>query len=329
METRTHSDDVRFVIKMLPSHRIARMAFVATCVLGVTGPARAADRDPAAAEALFREGRKLSDGGDHRGACEKFKESFRLDPTVGTTFNIADCEERLGNLAEAWSLFGEVAQRLPSGDRRKTIAGERQAALEPRLSKLRIVLDPGAPAGTRVARDGVSLGGASLGTDLPVNPGEHAIVVEAEGRSPRRYPVTLAEGQQQTLVVTAGDEKEQKTGPSGTSPASREPKSEGGNGRTLGYVLGGVGIAGVVTGVVAGTLMLHQKSVLDDNCNADKKCSPAGLDAASSGHTLGIVTTVGLVTGALGLGAGAYFLFTAAPARDGTPTASAAITGQF
>ncbi|HEX7670863.1 MAG TPA: hypothetical protein VF395_14810 [Polyangiaceae bacterium] len=306
--------------------RTACIAFVGACALGVARAARAADRDPAAAEALFREGRKLSDGGDHRGACEKFKESFRLDPTIGTTFNIADCEERLGNLAEAWSLFGEVAQRLPAGDRRKTIAGERQTALEPRLSRLRIVLEPGAPSGARVARDGVSLGTASLGTDLPVNPGGHVVVVEADGRSPRRYPVTLAEGQQQTLMVTAGAESETKTETHGISEAPAEPRHDG---KTLGYVLGGVGIAGVVTGIVAGTLMLHQKSVLDDNCNADRKCNPAGLDAASAGHTLGIVTTVGLVTGALGLGGGAYFLFTAAPARDGTSTATAALIGRF
>lgn len=300
--------------------------FIAISALSVAGTARAADRDPAAAEALFREGRKLSDGGDNRGACEKFKESYRLDPTLGTTFNIADCEEHLGHLADAWSLFDEVAERLPTGDRRKTIAMERVTALEPRLSRLRVVLDPGAPAGAHIVRDGVSLGAASLGVDLPVNPGEHLLVVEAEGRAPERYPVILTEGQQQTVVVSAGAEEKMKPERGGSQQASPVIR---GNGKTLGYVLGSIGIAGAVTGAVAGGLMLHQKSIVDGNCNADKRCNPAGLDAVSTGRTLGIVTTIGLVTGALGLGSGAYFLVTAGPAPDGTPAASATLAGRF
>src|SRR5687768_2981870 len=57
--------------------------------------AGAEPRDAAAAEALFRQGRQAADAGDHAKACEKFKESNRLDPALGTVFNIADCEEKL------------------------------------------------------------------------------------------------------------------------------------------------------------------------------------------------------------------------------------------
>ena len=72
-------------------------------------PARAQDaRDPAAAEALFREGRTAAQKKDFTTACAKFRESNRLDPAVGTVFNIADCEERLGRLATSWTLFQEV-----------------------------------------------------------------------------------------------------------------------------------------------------------------------------------------------------------------------------
>src|SRR5258706_12849365 len=93
--------------------------------LAAAPPARAEGSDPAAAEVLFRQGRALADKGDYQGACAKFRESGRLDPAIGTTFNIADCDERLGHLAQAWTLFGEVVQRLPPEDKRRQIAQKR------------------------------------------------------------------------------------------------------------------------------------------------------------------------------------------------------------
>jgi hypothetical protein len=52
------------------------------------------------------------------------------------------------------------------------------------------------------------------------------------------------------------------------------------------------------------------REAVDDNCNADKRCNATGYDAAQSGKTLGMVTTTGLVLGAIGIGVGAYLLLT-------------------
>jgi hypothetical protein len=73
-----------------------------------------------------------------------------------------------------------------------------------------------------------------------------------------------------------------------------------------------VGVAGLITGVVAGILVLDRKSTVNDNCK-DHSCNQPGHDAAESGKTWGVVSTVGLLTGALGLGAATY-LFLSAPA---------------
>ncbi|HEY1537386.1 MAG TPA: hypothetical protein VGF76_25370, partial [Polyangiaceae bacterium] len=143
-------------------------------------PARADDaRDPAAAEELFRQGRAASQKKDFTTACAKFRESNRLDPAVGTVFNIADCEEKLGRLATSWTLFQEVVQRLPSDDERRTIASERARALEARVPTLTIHLAHTDRTDVVVRRDGVVLGAASLETALPVDPGEHTVIVEA------------------------------------------------------------------------------------------------------------------------------------------------------
>jgi hypothetical protein len=312
---------------MLRSLRLhAAVVLVVATVLGGVGPALATGGDAATAEVLFREGRKLSDSGDMDGACAKFRESRRLDPAIGTTFNIADCEEKLGHLAEAWSSFQEVMQVLPAADRRRGIAEARASALEKRLPKLRIRLAGDAPPGTRVERDGVALGAASLSLDLPVNPGSHQIVVQAPGREPARYEITLSEAQHVTVDVAPGAASTGKKEPA--LEASADTSRSSGQ-KTLGYVLGGVGVAGIVTGAVAGALVLSKKSTVDDNCNAQKRCNDDGLSAVDSGKTLSIVSTVGFVTGVVGLGAGAYFLFTAGPSKDGTVSAAATVTGRF
>jgi len=294
---------------------ILRALLFGLLLVFVAGSATAQPRDAAAAEALFRQGREAADAGDYATACEKFKESNRLDPAVGTVFNIADCEERLGRLATAWQLFQEVAQRLPAGDDRQAIARGRSKTLEPRLPKLAVRLSETAPAGTLVQRDGVELGAASLETALPVDPGPHQVSAGAPGHQTRVFDVVLREGESKSLDVEPGPRV--NGAPVTNVTADTAPSSSQ---RTMGYVLGGVGVAGLVVGTVAGVMVLDRKSTVDDNCNASKVCNQEGLDAAESGRTLGVVTTTGLVVGALGIGIGAYLILSS-PKEQGPHTA--------
>src|SRR5450755_3617279 len=78
--------------------------------------ARADAHDPAAAEALFRDGRAAAQRGDWETACPKLRESQRLDPAAGTLLNLADCEEHRGKVATAWQLFRQVVDSLPAND---------------------------------------------------------------------------------------------------------------------------------------------------------------------------------------------------------------------
>ena len=86
--------------------------------------------------------------------------------------------------------------------------------------------------------------------------------------------------------------------------------AESGN-KTLAYVFGGVGLVGLAVGGVAGAIVLSKKSTSNEECRDDLKlCSQRGADANDSGRAVGVVSTTGFVVGALGLGAGAYFLLT-------------------
>ena len=282
-------------------------------------------RDPAAAEELFRQGRTASEKRDFVTACAKFRESNRLDPAVGTVFNIADCEEKLGRFATSWTLFQEVAQRLARDDDRHAIAVARAQALDARVPRLLVHVASVASAAARdvqVRRDGVELGAASLDTSLPVDPGEHLVIVSAPACEARQFRVVLGEGQRVELEVSVGDPLPVEKSKGG---APRPPASHASSNHSAAYVVGGLGVAGLVTGVVAGLLVLDRKSTVNDQC-ADHVCSRVGYDAAQSGKSLGVVTTVGLITGALGLGASTY-LFLSAPASSESSHSSAYSVG--
>jgi hypothetical protein len=91
-------------------------------------------------------------------------------------------------------------------------------------------------------------------------------------------------------------------------------------GRTLGWVGLGVGATGLAVAVTTSILLLNDKSTRDADCNSQKQCSQAGLDAAGSIHSLVPWNWAGWVVGAVGAGAGAYFLFT-------SPSSTSAQTG--
>lgn len=277
---------------MRSSIRLATSALVLACALAPSSRAEAQKRDPVAAEALFREGRAAAAKQDWPAACAKFEESLRLDPAVGTTFNLADCHEHVGKLASASLLFERVVGELPAGDDRLPVAKSRVAALAKRVPRLTLRLGEGAPPGSTVRRDDVELGAASLGTALPIDPGKHTIAIKAPGRRTRTITVDVGEGERKEVEVLPGAEGEDE----GAS-------SSGIGKRTIGFIVGGVGVAGLVTGLATGIVVIGKKSTADEHCPA-KRCDPTGYDAVQAGRTLGPVTTAMLVVGLVGVGVG-------------------------
>ncbi len=306
--------------------RVRRAVVIAALLAGATlSPVSSAQpRDAAAAEALFRQGREASDEGDHRTACAKFRESHRLDPALGTLFNIADCEERLGNVATAWTTFREVAQRLPPADDRRPLAEQRASLLEDRLPRLSVHFEGPSPPGTKITRNGVPLGSASMDAHLPVDPGVQRVIVDSPGRARAIFEIQASEGSRQTLTVRVGapNRGAAALGSDASTPGEPAPKS---GSPTLGWLVGGVGVVGLAVGSIAGVAVLSKKSTVDANCDARKVCNREGADAADEGRTLSTVSTAGFVVGALGIGLGGYLLLSTS--KDGSETALAPAAG--
>jgi hypothetical protein len=181
------------------------VAFCATLItLAWCSAVGAQTRDPAAAEVLFQEGRRLMKAGRLQDAVDKLAESLRLDPAVGTLANLAGCQEELGRTASAWQHWRQAADQMSSRDPRRKQALARAAQLEKVLPRLQIEVPPESVVDISVDRDGVTLGQASFGLPLAVDPGHHVVRVWAPEREPRRWDVIVAAGETRVLAVEPG-----------------------------------------------------------------------------------------------------------------------------
>jgi hypothetical protein len=268
--------------------------------------------------------------GDLAAACEQFRASDKLDPAVGTELNLADCEEQRGHLASAWELYRTVTEKLTQSDDRLAFARQRTQALEPRLPKLTLILAQAAPKNSTVRDGNIELGSAAFGVALPLDPGTHEFVVSAPAFESRSFQLQLAEGEARSLTVTPGNA--QVAAPQAVIPvvASTPNKPNvpdenagGSSRRTFGLVIGGVGLAGLGVGAIAGLSSIAKQHTVQAQCQPDKSCTSAGLSAAHSGRTLEMVSNVGWIVGAGALGVGAYFLLTSGSTKE--PSTSVAL----
>jgi hypothetical protein len=283
--------------------------------------------------------------GQYESACAKLRQSDALDPAPGTKLNLGECEVHLGHLGTAWELFQAVERQLGADDPRQPIARSKRQAVEPRVPTLEFVLAPHAPQDTAV-RVGNALVGPPW-APLRLDPGQRELVINAPGWSERRVTVLLEEGKTTRLEIAPGPpfrpapavSPATSPPPPATPVASgapaapvvpplaqpRQPVTLAGD-RTLGFALGGIGVAGLVMSGVAGAITLNAKSVNQAHCHAGT-CDALGKDAAATGRTYGAMTTAGLVVGALGIGLGTYVLVKTGRGKPDASTALAARTG--
>ena len=283
--------------------RALRWATVTTLLCTAPLPAQAAGPDtPAAsveeAKALFVKARAAVKEGNLAEALVLFRKSYRQHQAPGTLLNMADCEDKLGFTASAWLHYDRLTLQLPPNDERLPLVKERAAALKPRVGWLQIKLASGAPVGTTVTQDGDEFVSGNLGAVLPADPMAHVIVVTAPGHKERRYQVTIAEGKQETLMVEPG----QEIAPVVAAPSTGNPA------RTAGFILGGVGIAGLGVGAVTGILAIAKKNEVARLCPEPKQCTPEGVAIEGTGKAFAAASTVAFAAGLATLGVGTYLV---------------------
>jgi hypothetical protein len=94
--------------------------------------------------------------------------------------------------------------------------------------------------------------------------------------------------------------------------------------RNIGWISLAIGAEAAVVASVTSVMLLSEKSVRDDQCNAQKVCSPHGLDANGTIATLVSWNTAAWIATAVGVGAGVALLLTNRPVSRLQPTVAVA-----
>jgi hypothetical protein len=301
------------------------------------GPPRPAVRTVAEqraldAETLFDQGRKLVTQGRYAEGCAAFLESERLDHGVGTMLNLSDCYEKNGQTATAWAGFRAAAAAANAEGQpdREHIAREREIALLPQLAHLTITPpQQGLPPGAEVHRDGVLVSPWLWSAPVPVDPGDHAVLVAAPGKID--YTTTVHVPRQPAMtIVTRIPALQDRPPPSPTvpvtlvvpmpmPPTSLAPQAK------AGLVLVGLGSVGAAVGAIFGVRALGLKGDSAEHCNALDHCDMEGISLRSRAHTAGTGASISFIAAGAAL-AGGLVLFATAPERRGM-TASFGLSG--
>jgi hypothetical protein len=283
----------------------------------------ASANDPAAAQALFEQAEKLMQEKRFGEACPKLEESQRLDPAGGTLLHLAACREGEGKTATAWALFQDalLAAKRDNRKDRARFAQSHLDTLTPKLRRLRlkVAAKNKTLTGFKLVRDDNAIGPATWGEAVPVDPGSHTLTASADGykKWSTTFDVSNASGESVVDVPELEAEPHAATEPSEThekpKPTAIEENTNGDTQRTIGLVVGGIGVAGLVVGGIFGGLAFSKKSAADADCPGDnhRACTPQGKQESDDSTAFGNVSTAAFIAGgALALG-GAVLYFTA------------------
>jgi hypothetical protein len=283
----------------------------------------------ATAEALFQQAVDLMEQKKFSEACEQFAASQELDPALGTTLYLADCYEQTGKTASAWALFQEAADRARRAQQtdREQIANERAASLKGRLSKLELRI----PAARRVQGLEIRINdnavpSASWNTAMPVDPGKTRIEARAPGKKPWSVEVNVAIGPSSQVVEMAelaNAPQTMSTDSASAVSAKLAPSDPGATQRTIGYVVGAVGVVGLAVGGYFGYHAMDLNKQSKAQCRADdpNACTSEGAAMREDAQSAATVSTITSIGGGVLVGTGLTLVLTA-PSASSTRASS-------
>jgi hypothetical protein len=221
------------------------------------------------ARALFQRGIELEQAGNWSAAMQAFREVGQVRMTPQVRFHIALCEERLGRLVAA---LGGYELALAEAD---SVGPDFRGEVESNVTRLRETIPrivirrgTGAEAAT-IELDGVVLGDSSVGVEVPLDPGPHAVTAKAPGYRTLEKTVTVSENSREEVTIELEPLPKEELGLVGvqTQPIPRY----------VPYVLGGVGVASLVASGVFFALRQDKIKELEDAC-PNHEC-PWGVSA--------------------------------------------------
>jgi hypothetical protein len=281
-----------------------------------------------AARSLASQGKEALEKADYERARDLFHRAYTLVPAPTIALYEGRALVKLLRLVEAEEAYMRAARtsldaESPDAFRQAVHDAEDELlTLRARMPKVTIVTSgPGAsdPQLT-VTLDGRPLASALVGVELPIDPGEHTLHAVAPGGQPTDLAFSVAERQKQKVELAVANGQR----PAAAAPKPRllaPPLAANSDARQAapspwhkraGLIVGGVGVAGVATGIITGLLAGSRYSEAEREC-ADRACveGGAGWDAVQSFRMFRTVSTVGYIVGGVGLAVGTTLYLTA------------------
>lgn len=290
--------------------------------LMIAAPASAqTPESQAAAQKMFDDAMSLMAAGRYPEACSLLEESQKLDAGMATQFRLAECYEKAGRLASAWTTFVEVANAAQAAARkdREIVARERAEALKPKLSHLVIKASDVAAntPGLQIKRDGIVIGRPQWDTAVPVDSGQHTVEASAPDKKAWTTRTQVDPGPGTTTITIP------ILTPVTSIPSSRAAVPQGGaepggwaTQRTVGLIVGGLGVVSAVVGTVFGVQSFGDNDDSSAHCTTGTpdRCDDVGLALRSDATEAATVSTVMFALGGTAVAAGVV-LFVTAPSR--------------
>jgi hypothetical protein len=184
-----------------------------------------------------------------------------------------------------------------------------------------VVVPEGADVmGLEILRDGVRVDRALYGVSIAVDPGTHVIIARSPGRVPwsTRVGIPASPGTVSVTVplltwahspsVALPDEPS----PRRSYATEGEVEDRGATQRTVGWVLGGVGVGSFIAGGVLVAMAAGKQDDLERACDDAMRCDARHRETLHSMRALNAGASALFVTGGLALGTG-IVVYLAAP----------------
>jgi hypothetical protein len=267
--------------------------------------------DTAKAKAMFQEGLALEQSSDFSAALAKFEGVAQVKKTPQVQFHVAYCQEHVGRLVEALALYKEVLAEATAGaaadpklQQVKTTTEEAIAGLSKKVPTVTVTMigKGKMPDNPEITLDGKKL--AALDKPQPVDPGLHTVEAKAEGKEPFSARVDAPEGTQRTIEIKWKDTKKAEPEVVEDTPPETPPEPPPApSSSKLPYVVGGIGVAALITSGVFFLRRSSAQSELEDKCQGTL-CPESAKDAGDRGKSATTIGNVALVIGVVGVGAG-------------------------
>jgi hypothetical protein len=314
---------------------VSRCASIGVAALLLLAPIELqaqSDTESALAEALYRQARELMAQGKYAEACPKLAESNRLDPGTGTLLNLATCRELEGKLATAWLLYSDalLAARRDRREDREQFAQQHLSELEPKLSRLTLVVPPEADDPELILTlDGTRVATTARGVPTYVDPGSHTLEAKAPGKLTWSETIEIGVAAEQRVVSVPKLEPalpKPPTSPAPVAPKASAPPSIAKTRPTpkVVYVAGGVTIALAAATTITGIVYLDKRasyqSYLANTENPDPTQAASLRDSARLNGDLNAALWIATACGA----ASTLYMYLARPERLEPPAPTGA-----